>query len=119
MVSPINAIFSRNFIKIKEDYIENDFFSSNDSEEETNEILRKKNKKRKRNSILNLEPQKLDIFPDKREENIKNINELRHLHNSKETKLRNEKIGWNLVYMLLFSDFFNSLRESQLNIKQN
>ena len=119
MVSPINAIFSRNFIKIKEDYIENDFFSSNDSEEETNEILRKKNKKRKRNSILNLEPQKLDIFPDKREENIKNINELRHLHNSKETKLRNEKIGWNLVYMLLFSDFFNSLRERQLNIKNN
>ena len=119
MVSPINAIFSRNFIKIKEDYIENDFFSSNDSEEETNEILRKKNKKRKRNSILNLEPQRIDIFPDKREDNIKNINELRRIHNSKETKLRNEKIGWNLVYMLLFSDFFNNLRERQLNLKNN
>ena len=119
MITPINAIFSRNFIRIKEDYIENDFFSSNDSEEETNEILRKKNKKRKRNSILNLEPQRIDIFPDKREDNIKNINELRRIHNSKETKLRNEKIGWNLVYMLLFSDFFNSLREKQLNLKNN
>ncbi len=119
MVTPINAIFSRNLVKIKDENVENDFFSSNDSEEEPNEILRKKNKKRKRNSILNLEPQKIDIFPDKREENIKNINELRHLHNSKETKLRNEKIGWNLVYMLLFSDFFNSLRERQLNIKNN
>ncbi len=117
MVTPINAIFSRNLVKIKDENVENDFFSSNDSEEEPNEILRKKNKKRKRNSILNLEPQKIDIFPDKREENIKNINELRHIHNSKETKLRNEKIGWNLVYMLLFSDFFNSLRERQLNLK--
>ena len=119
MITPINAIFSRNLVKIKDENVENDFFSSNDSEEETNEILRKKNKKRKRNSILNLEPQKIDIFPDKREENIKNINELRHIHNSKETKLRNEKIGWNLVYMLLFSDFFNSLREKQLNLKNN
>ena len=117
MITPINAIFSRNLVKIKDENVENDFFSSNDSEEEPNEILRKKNKKRKRNSILNLEPQKIDIFPDKREENIKNINELRHIHNSKETKLRNEKIGWNLVYMLLFSDFFNSLRERQLNLK--
>jgi len=119
MITPINAIFSRNLVKIKDENVENDFFSSNDSEEEPNEILRKKNKKRKRNSILNLEPQKIDIFPDKREENIKNINELRHIHNSKETKLRNEKIGWNLVYMLLFSDFFNSLREKQLNLKNN
>ena len=119
MITPINAIFSRNLVKIKDENVENDFFSSNDSEEEPNEILRKKNKKRKSNSILNLEPQKIDIFPDKREENIKNINELRHIHNSKETKLRNEKIGWNLVYMLLFSDFFNSLREKQLNLKNN
>ena len=119
MVSPINALFNRNFTKIRNDNFENDYFSSNDSEEETNEILRKKNKKRKRNSILNLEPQRIDIFPDKREDNIKNINELRRIHNSKETKLRNEKIGWNLVYMLLFSDFFNSLRERQLNIKNN
>ena len=53
MVSPINALFNRNFTKIRNDNFENDYFSSNDSEEETNEILRKKNKKRKRNSILN------------------------------------------------------------------
>ena len=119
MVSPINALFNRNFTKIRNDNFENDYFSSNDSEEETNEILRKKNKKRKRNSILNLEPQRIDIFPDKREDNIKNINELRRIHNSKETKLRNEKIGWNLVYMLLFSDFFNNLRERQLSLKNN
>ena len=112
MVTPINAIFSRNLIKLKEEGGENDYFSSNDSEEDSND-LRKKNKKKKRNSILSLDPQNVDIFPDKREDNIKNINELRRLHNSRETKLRNEKIGWNLVYMLLFSDFFNNLKERQ------
>ena len=116
MVTPINAIFSRNLIK--EEGVENDYFSSNDSEEDSND-LRKKNRKKKRNSILSLEPQSVDIFPDKREDNIKNINELRRLHNSKETKLRNEKIGWNLVYMLLFSDYFNNLRDRQLNNKNN
>ena len=51
MVTPINAIFSRNLIK--EEGVENDYFSSNDSEEDSND-LRKKNRKKKRNSILSL-----------------------------------------------------------------
>ena len=34
MVSPINALFNRNFTKIRNDNFENDYFSSYDSEED-------------------------------------------------------------------------------------
>ena len=110
MVTPMTTIFSRSLEKFH-DNGEKDYFSSNASEEDNNDLIRKKNKKKKRNSILNLEPHGKEVFPDKREDNISNLNELRRIHNSKVQKLKNEKIGWNLIYKLLFSEYFNYIHD--------
>ena len=117
MITQINNLINRNIGKIN-DNEENEFFSSADSDEDI-PIYKKKVNKKKRSSILSLEPQSVDIFSDNREDNIKNLNDLKRIHNSKETKLMNEKIGWGLIYILLFSDYFNILRDRKLNKKNN
>ena len=117
MLTQMNNIINRNIgtINFNED---NEFFSSADSDEDVT-IYKKKVNKKKRSSILSLDTQSIDIFQDKREDNIKILNDLRRIHNSKETKLMNEKIGWGLIYILLFSDYFNNLRDRKLNKKNN
>ena len=117
MITQINNLINRNIGKIN-DNEENEFFSSADSDEDI-PIYKKKVNKKKRSSILSLDTQSIDIFQDKREDNIKILNDLRRIHNSKETKLMNEKIGWGLIYILLFSDYFNILRDRKLNKKNN
>ena len=59
MVTPINAIFSRNLIK--EEGVENDYFSSNDSEEDSND-LRKKNRKKKKKFNIKFRTSKCRYF---------------------------------------------------------
>ena len=117
MLTQMNNIINRNIgtINFNED---NEFFSSADSDEDVT-IYKKKVNKKKRSSILSLDTQSIDIFQDKREDNIKILNDLRRIHNSKETKLMNEKIGWGLIYILLFSDYFNNLRDRKINKKNN
>ena len=99
---------------------ENEFFSSGDSDEEylSNNILsRRKSLLRKgiQSNLTNMDPKNIDIFPEKREKNLKSINELRRLHHQKENKLKNIKIGWNILYDLIFCDYFNELKAKKNN----
>ena len=112
----------KNKLNINND--ENEFFSSGDSDEEylSNNILsRRKSLLRKgiQSNLTNMDPKNIDIFPEKREKNLKSINELRRLHHQKENKLKNIKIGWNILYDLIFCDYFNELKAKKNNYYLN
>ena len=62
MLTQINNIINRNIGKIN-DNEDNEFFSSADSDDDIN-IFKKKVNKKKRNSILSLDPQSIDILTD-------------------------------------------------------
>ena len=109
---------STNKLSINND--ENEFFSSGDSDEEylSNNILsRRKSLLRKgiQSNLTIMDPKNIDIFPEKREKNLNSMNELRRLHHQKENKLKNIKIGWNILYDLIFCDYFNELRAKKNN----
>ena len=93
---------------------ENEFFSSEDSEEyiPPSILSRRKSLLRKgiRKHSIKVDSNNIDILPDKREKNINSMIQLRRKYMVKHNKLKNQKIGWNLVYDLLFCDYFNEIK---------
>ena len=99
---------------------ENEFFSSEDSEGEyiTPSILsRRRSLLRKgiRKKSIEVDSNNIDILPDKREKNLNSMIQLRRKHILKHNKLKNKKVGWNLVYDLLFCDYFNEMKSKKEN----
>ena len=99
---------------------ENEFFSSEDSEGEyipPSILSRRKSLLRKgiRKHSIKVDSNNIDILPDKREKNLNSMVQLRRKHMLKNNKLKNQKIGWNLVYDLLFCDYFNEMKNKKEN----
>ena len=120
----VNAYENQNNNNIKNNHNnknqENEFFSSEDSEGEyitpsilsrRRSLLRKGIRKKSIKGDLN----NIDILPDKREKNLNSMIQLRRKHILKHNKLKNKKVGWNLVYDLLFCDYFNEMKSKKEN----